>query len=137
MSESKDCTPPPAGAFSWNELITKDAKASGAFYSKLFGWKPTPFSPPGAPAGNPPYNLWKMDGNEMGVGGMMQAQHPNAPTQWIPYVVVDDVAKSLAQAEKLGAKTCLPIMSIGEMGRIAVIQDPQGATIGMHEFPKQ
>jgi predicted enzyme related to lactoylglutathione lyase len=58
------------------------------------------------------------------------------PSQWIPYVVVDNVDQSLAKATKLGAKTCVPVMSIGEVGRIAVIQDPQGATIGLHEFPK-
>jgi predicted enzyme related to lactoylglutathione lyase len=28
------------------------------------------------------------------------------------------------------------VMSIGEVGRIAVIQDPQGAAIGLHELPK-
>jgi predicted enzyme related to lactoylglutathione lyase len=29
------------------------------------------------------------------------------------------------------------VTSIGEVGRIAVIQDPQGATIGLHESPKE
>jgi len=72
----------------------------------------------------------------MGVGGMMQTQHPDMPAQWLPYVVVDNVDSALAKATKLGAKTCVPTMSIGEIGRIAVIQDPQGATIGLHEFPK-
>jgi predicted enzyme related to lactoylglutathione lyase len=65
----------------------------------------------------------------------MQTQHPEMPTQWIPYVVVDDVDAALAKAVKLGAKTLTPVMSIGEVGRIAVIHDPQGATIGLHECP--
>ena len=72
----------------------------------------------------------------MGVGGMMQVPDPKMPTQWVPYVVVGNVDESLAKAVKLGAKTCLPVTSIGEIGRIAVIQDPQGATIGLHESPK-
>jgi uncharacterized protein len=63
--------------------------------------------------------------------------HPEMPSQWIPYIAVDNVDESLAKATKLGAKTCVPAMSIGEIGRIAIIQDPQGATIGFHECPKE
>ena len=51
-----------------------------------------------------------------------------------PAVMRTDPA--LANAVKLGAKACTPVISIGEIGRIAVIQDPQGATIGLHEPPK-
>jgi predicted enzyme related to lactoylglutathione lyase len=67
----------------------------------------------------------------------MQTQHPEMPAQWVPYVVVDDVDAALAKAVKLGGKTVAPVMSLGEVGRIAVIQDPQGATIGLHECPEQ
>jgi hypothetical protein len=74
--------------------------------------------------------------DEMGLGGMMQAPQPGMPSFWLPYVVVEDVDASLKKAAGLGAKVCLPVMSIGEVGRIAVIQDPQGATIGLHELPK-
>jgi predicted enzyme related to lactoylglutathione lyase len=46
------------------------------------------------------------------------------------------VDASLAKAGGLGAKVLLPVMSIGEVGRIAVIQDPLGAVIGLHELAK-
>ncbi len=124
------------GEVGWNELVTKDTKGAANFYGKLFGWQSTPFTPQGGSAGGHPYFLFKTDPNSMGVGGMMPAPDPNMPSQWIPYVVVENVDESLAQATKLGAKTCLPVTSIGEIGRIAVIQDPQGATIGLHECPK-
>ncbi len=136
MSEATEMTKPKAGEVSWNELITTDSKAAAGFYSQLFGWKTEAFSPPGAPAGGPPYHLFKMDPNTMGVGGMMQSPDPKMPAQWIPYVVVADIDSSLAKATKLGAKTCLPVTAIGEIGRIAVIQDPQGATLGLHEPPE-
>jgi predicted enzyme related to lactoylglutathione lyase len=135
MSETKEMTKPKVGEISWNELVTTNTKSAGNFYSKLFGWQPTPYTPKGAPAGGPPYTLFKLDPDTMGEGGMMQTQHPEMPTQWIPYVVVDDVDAALAKAVKLGAKTLTPVMSIGEVGRIAVIHDPQGATIGLHECP--
>lgn len=133
-TDKSQCAKP--GHFSWNELITTDTKASADFYRKLFGWEPTPFVPKGAPAGGPPYTLFKTDANDMGAGGMLQAPMPGIPTHWLPYVVVKNVDRSLATAVGLGAKALMPVMSIGDVGRIAVIQDPQGAAIGLHEPPK-
>lgn len=137
MSEPTSSACPPPGRFSWNELITTDPTASSAFYGALFGWKATPFVPEGAPAGGPPYLLLKTEAAEdMGVGGMMQAPAPGVPTHWLPYVVVTDAAASLARAAELGATTLVPVMAIGGVGRIAVLRDPLGAVIGLHEPPK-
>jgi predicted enzyme related to lactoylglutathione lyase len=136
MSQTSEMIKPKVGEVSWNELVTTDTKAAAGFYGKLFGWQATPFTPQGAPAGGPPYNLFKLDPDTMGVGGMMQTPDPKMPAQWLPYVVVDNVDSALAKAVKLGGKACMPVTSIGDMGRIAVIQDPQGATIGLHEFAK-
>jgi len=132
MSTTSEMTKTKVGEVSWNELVTKDTKAAANFYGKLFGWQSAPFNAPGGP----PYTLFKIDPNSMGVGGMMQTQHPEQPSQWVPYVVVDDVDAALAKATRLGAKSCVPVTKIAEVGRIAVIQDPQGATLGLHEFPK-
>ena len=136
MSDQQSPPCPKPGHFSWNELITTDTKASANFYGKLFGWQATPFTPPGAPAGGPPYTLFKTDANDMGAGGMMQAPMPGVPTHWLPYVVVENADASLAKAASLGAKTLAPVMSICEVGRVAGIQDPLGAVIGLHEPPK-
>ncbi len=136
MSESTESACAKPGRFSWNELITSNPQASADFYSKLFGWQPTPFTPKGAPAGGPPYTVFKKDANDMGAGGMMQAPMPGVPTHWLSYVVVENADASLAKAVTLGATVLLPVMSIGEVGRIAVIQDPLGAAIGLHEPAK-
>ena len=136
MSEPDKSMCAKPGHFSWNELITTNPKASVDFYGKLFGWKAVPFVPKGASAGGPPYTLFKTDASDMGAGGMMQAPEPGIPSHWLPYVVVENVDASLAKASRLGAKVLLPVMAIGEVGRIAVIQDPQGAGIGLHEPPK-
>jgi uncharacterized protein len=137
MSETSESTCAKPGHFSWNELVSTNTKASADFYGKLFGWLPTPFAPPGAPAGGPPYTLFKTkSGDEMGVGGMMQAMQPGATSQWVPYVVVENADASVAKAVTLGAKVLLPVMAVSQVGRVAVLQDPQGATIGLHEPPK-
>ena len=135
MSETKPPCPN-TGSFSWNELITSDTGASGAFYSQLFGWEIIPFGESNH-GGGPPYQLFKTAANPMGVGGMMQAPHPGMPTHWTPYVVVADADVSLAKAVQLGAKVIVPVMPVPNVGRIACIIDPLGAVLGLHELPKQ
>jgi predicted enzyme related to lactoylglutathione lyase len=136
MSETNQPSAPKTGSFSWNELVTSDSKASGNFYSQLFGWEIITFPNPSAPPGTPPYLLFKTAANPMGVGGMMQTPHPTMPTHWTPYVVVDNADVSLAKAVELGAQVCVPVMPIPNVGRIACIIDPQGAVLGFHELPK-
>ena len=136
MSETDEMTCPKPGTVSWNELITPNTKASAEFYGKLFGWKTEPFTPQGAPAGSAPYTLFKLPGMERGVGGMMQPMQPGAPAHWLSYVVVENIDAAVSKATQFGAKVCVPVMAVGEVGRIAVIQDPLGAGIGLHEMPK-
>jgi uncharacterized protein len=137
MSQTSVEIIPKAGEISWNQLLATNSGAAAAFYSKLFGWQPASFVPPGMPAGTVPFTLFKTDPQMMGgVAGMVQSQHPENPAQWIPYVVVDDLEAAVDKAVKLGATARVQAKSIGELGRIAVIQDPQGATIGLHEFMK-
>ena len=136
MSDTATPQCPQPGHFSWNELISADAKGSAEFYGKLFGWQATPFVPQGTPPGAPPYTLFKTDASDMGAGGLMPAPAPGIPTHWVPYVVVQNADASLARAVGLGAKVRVPVMAVGEVGRIAVLEDPQGATIGLHELPK-
>ncbi len=107
MSEAESCGGPKVGNFSWNELITPDPKAAEAFYRQLFGWQSRPFSPPGTPAGAPPYTVFLTDANTMGVGGMMASPAPGMPAQWHAYVIVKNVDESVALATKLGGKVCL------------------------------
>ncbi|MCX6930055.1 MAG: VOC family protein [Verrucomicrobia bacterium] len=137
MSDTNNPACPKPGHFSWNELLTTDTKASSEFYGKLFGWKAEAFVPPGTPAGAPPYLVFKTQpGDQMGAGGMMQAPAPGIPTHWLAYVIVENADQSLATAVKLGAKALTPVMAIGMVGRVAVIQDPLGAVIGLHEPAK-
>jgi len=137
MSQTSEMTKPRSGEVSWNQLVAKNTNAAGNFYGQLFGWRSAPFVPEGMPAGTAPFTLFKTEPEMMGgVAGMVQAQHPELPSQWIPYVVVDDVDAALAHAIQLGATVRVPVKSIGEFGRIAVIIDPQGAPVGLHEFPK-
>jgi len=117
--ETASCTE--VGEFSWNELITQNPAASGAFYEKLFGWRSEPFSPE--------YSLFKKAAES--VGGMLKMQ--GAQPGWLAYVTVEDCDQSARKARELGAKIAVEAKDIPEVGRIAVIVDPQGAALGLFQ----
>ena len=58
------------------------------------------------------------------------------PPAWLSYVTVDNADSTAKQAEKLGGKIVVPPRDIPEVGRIAVIQDPQGAAIAIITYVK-
>ena len=115
-----------ANPFAHIELTTRDLGAAKKFYKKLFDWKLTDM-PMGQDGG-----VYTMIAAGKAPGGGMQAQPmPGAPVTWLPYVEVDDVKKTLAKAEKGGAKVVLPLMDIGKNGTIGVFVDPAGAMLGV------
>ncbi len=115
-----------ANPFAHIELTTTDLGKAKKFYKKLFDWKLTD-TPMGAGGG-----IYTMIVPGKGPGGGMQSQPmPEAPVTWLPYVEVDSVKKSLAKAEKNGAKVVLPPMDIGKNGIIGIFVDPAGAMLGV------
>lgn len=125
---ASDCTIR-LNSIAWNELITPDPAAAVKFYGDLFGWTTEPFG-----TGANPYTLFK-HGNQT-FGGVMAPPQPGIPPHWLNYVAVADLDAAFAKATALGATVCVPPMSIGEAGRIAVLRDPQGAGFGLHQAPK-
>ncbi|KAA3637731.1 MAG: VOC family protein [Calditrichaeota bacterium] len=122
---------PKHGSFCWNELITSDTKKAGEFYSKLLGWTETPFE------GGMPYTLFTT--GKKSEGGMMAItpEMGDSPSQWMSYITVDDVDASAKQAEELGGKIICPPTDIPTVGRIVLISDPTGATVGLITFPTE
>jgi len=122
------------GQFSWNELLTTDPTAATAFYKQLFGWEPQDF-----PMGDFIYTVVKLKGAEQGQGGIMQipAHAEGMPPAWFPYVTVDDADETVKQATQLGGKVIVDPKDIPEVGRFAVIQDPQGAAISIITYLKR
>ena len=116
----------PIGQFSWNELLTSDEPAAIKFYSQVFGWQATDF-----PATDTRYMLWKQNGKE--IGGLMQRPSEEIPPHWLGYVTVADVDKTTKTAAEAGGKICLAPLDVPTVGRIAVIQDPQGAALGIFQ----
>jgi predicted enzyme related to lactoylglutathione lyase len=76
------------------------------------------------------YTMLTMNG--MGVAGVMDTNtldHPNVPPHWAAYLSVDDVDARLAKCKEMGATVLVDPMDIPKVGRMALIQDPQGSVI--------
>ncbi|HKY60459.1 MAG TPA: VOC family protein [Gemmatimonadota bacterium] len=119
----------PTGRFVWYELMTTDPQAAQSFYTDVIGWTTAPFE-----NAETPYTLW-MNG-EAPVGGVMElppeARAHDTPPHWMAYVEVDDVDATAKKAGKLGGKLLVEPRDIPNVGRFAILQDPQGAAIAIH-----
>lgn len=120
------------GTFCWADLMTTDAEKAKAFYSGLFGWNITPGEK------DPSGYLHIQNGKDF-IGGIPPAQfrNPNVPPHWLLYFSVSDCDASAEKAKQLGGNLCLAPMSIENVGRMAVVGDPQGAVFAIFtESPK-
>lgn len=111
------------GRFVWHELLTPDTVAAQRFYGDLFGWTFEAF--PMGPD-RPPYQM--ISAPAVGtIGGMMPIPAGQAvPPHWAGYVSVLDVDAAAVDAEAAGGRVAHPPTDIPNVGRFAVIVDPQG-----------
>jgi predicted enzyme related to lactoylglutathione lyase len=109
------------GSFSWAELATTDVEGAKKFYTALLGWTTEP-----APMEGMEYTLVKV--GEERVAGIMsnQCSGGEIKPQWGVYITVDDVDATAAKAGELGGKVLMPPTDIPQVGRFAVLMDPQG-----------
>lgn len=110
------------GTFCWADLSTPDPARAKEFYSGLFGWRVFPGEK------DPSGYLHIENGKDM-IGGIPPAHHraPNMPAYWMIYFAVSDVDATMAKAKSLGAKVFMEPMDIEDVGRMAILGDPQGA----------
>jgi len=114
------------GAFSWTELITNDVPAARKFYGALLGWKFKEME-----GSTMAYGV--ISAGEQDIGGIM-ATPPEAkgmPPAWGTYVTVKNVDEVAGKVAGLGGKLIVPPTDIPKVGRFAVVQDPQGATLSL------
>jgi uncharacterized protein len=118
-----------AGTFCWPELSTTDVPAAKKFYSTLFNWQPDD-SP--MPQGGV-YTTLKLGGKEVGAMSplMEEQKKTGVPPHWMSYVAVTNADDTANKATSLGAKVLAPPFDVMDMGRMAVIQDPTGATFSI------
>ena len=120
-----------ANPFVHVELSTTDPAKAKAFYSSLFSWSLEDMEM------GPGMTYTMINPGEGTGGGLMQQMAPAAPSSWLAYVIVDDVAAATAKAKALGATVLRDRTEVTGMGAFTVIQDPTGATLGLWESATQ
>jgi predicted enzyme related to lactoylglutathione lyase len=115
--------------FVHTELNTTDPKKAKDFFGKLFDWKLEDMDM--GPGGT--YTLIKAGEGMGGGGGIMQHPMPGAPSVWIPYVLVANLAASTSKAKSLGAQIIKENVPVPNMGKFSIIADPTGAVLGLWE----
>jgi uncharacterized protein len=121
------------GAFSWSELLTTDPAAATAFYGKLFGWA-TETMDMGSTG---PYHVVRVGDTSIGGITGMPPQAGPMPPNWGCYVTVEAVDKTAELCVELGGKVLMGPFDIPTVGRMAVLQDPQGAVINVITYVPQ
>jgi predicted enzyme related to lactoylglutathione lyase len=112
------------GRFVWHELLTTDTAAAAAFYPRIMPWRTQPSNMPG-------YTIF-MSGQSQVAGLMaLPGEAGAAPAHWLMYVGTAHVDATCAQAQSLGARVCKAPTDIPNVGRFAVLADPQGATFAV------
>lgn len=115
------------GRFVWYELITTDVAGAKAFYTAVVGWGAQDASTSALA-----YTLFTSE--QTPVGGLMDlpedARRMGATTRWMGYVDVNDVDATADRVRRLGGAVYVPPTD-SNIGRIAVVADPQTTTLGL------
>lgn len=121
------------GKIVWHDLVTDKPEQSQRFYEELFAWD---FEASEIKVGQRlvPYTLIRNQGQL--IGGMVDQRTLKAKvdiSQWFSLMSVEDIDASLALIKKLGGKVWSEAVDVGERGKIAVVEDKQGAIFALIE----
>jgi predicted enzyme related to lactoylglutathione lyase len=114
----------------WYELMTTDMKAAEAFYRDVVGWKTAPFEGAGQP-----YTMFTRTADtSTSVGGVMtKPAEVEAPPFWAMYIGVPSLDEAVAEIKKHGGRSHTDVIEIPGVGRMQLMQDPQGAVFYIME----
>jgi len=111
------------GTLGWNELTTQDFASAKAFYASVVGWEPEAVE-----GSNGGYVVFNVDGHA--IAGMIGARD-GAASQWRVYFIVADTDATVARAQALGGAITVPAFDLEDIGRIAMLSDPNGTAFAV------
>jgi len=122
-----------ADGFVWYELVTNDMQKAVAFYKKVVDWEVRD-------AGMPGFTYMIFGKNGKDVGGMMTwagagAKEALAP-QWMGHIHTAKLDEELKAVAADGGTVIKPAQVIPDVGRFAVVHDPQNVMYMLFE-PRQ
>lgn len=120
-------TTPLLGKFVWRDLVTESPDAVKPFYAALFGWEFEEARALGAP-----YTLVKSGGQYIAGISRTQRTLPEQPvSQWLSFMSVADVDRAVELTQKSGGSAVAGPADLPNIGRGAVVLDPDGAPLGL------
>ena len=124
------------GSIWWTELMTSDAAGARRFYAEAIGWSPNVVAMGDmsqSPAdGEEGYTVFMLgDTAVCGAMKMEGARFEGVPPHWFTYVAVDDVDATVRKVAELGGEVLREPYDVPQVGRIAIIRDPQGAVLSL------
>ncbi|MEQ1568574.1 MAG: VOC family protein [Myxococcota bacterium] len=111
------------GRFAWFELVTPDVEGGAAFWSEVGG-----LSRQGMDMGGTEY---VMLARGEPFAGVVTPQMPEVRPHWLSYWGVDDVDARAARVPAAGGTVVVPPTDIPNVGRFAIVADPQGAVFAL------
>jgi len=119
------------GIPSWIELMTSDENAAVRFYDDLFGWADDPQEVPGEDGNGGTYHLATLGGDN--IAGIGTEGQPGVPPHWSVYFAVDNVEAVAGKVPAAGGQVIVPPMDVMDLGRMAIVADPTGGSVGLWE----
>jgi predicted enzyme related to lactoylglutathione lyase len=119
-------------SFTWGELVCRDIDAAKDFYGAVFGWEGRT---PGVAEGSS-YTEFFLPDVDQAVAGMVQMNQrwpEDVPPHWMLYFAVADTDEIVSRVGQLGGTVAVAPFDLADVGRIAVINDPEGAVFSVLE----
>ncbi|MCL4189219.1 MAG: VOC family protein [Rhodobacteraceae bacterium] len=116
------------GTVWWSELMTRDVVAARDYYAAVCGWEWATM-----PMSDGDYHVASRGGRM--IAGMMDITAmpgmEGVPPHWFTYLAVDDVDAAVARTRALGGSVHREPWDVPGVGRIAIVADPAGASVGL------
>jgi predicted enzyme related to lactoylglutathione lyase len=124
-------SPAPIGSVAHFAINADDVDAARQFYGAVFGWRFSPWGPPGF------FHVLRADGTAPGPIGALQARRdlaPGAPAVVELTVAVDDVDRVCSAAVQAGGRVLMAKATVAGVGELAFVQDPSGIAVGAMRY---
>lgn len=110
----------------WNELLANDPASAAAFYRAVAGLDPRVIERRGGE-----YTLLTNDGVDR--AGILRKPNREIASTWLTHFGVRAPAQAADRARELGGDVLLPVSADFRDGTTAVVTDPAGAVLVLHE----
>lgn len=133
QDSGRDGKMPKHGEFCWSEFAVSNLKACLPFYENVFGWTFERSASAGSEMEYLEFSSCSGEQKDAAIYEMnaMMFGGEIPPPHIAQYVAVDDVDRAAEKARSLGGSVIFGPYDIPNVGRMAVLRDPTGASISV------